>query len=74
MVGSSPGACAAIQHASTVQSMNGVSGFFLLVPLLLWAVGLFALYWIIRLAVRHGVLDAQRRRPPGALKGPDVLE
>lgn len=52
----------------------GVSGLFVVVPLLLWAVGLFALYWIIRLAVRHGVLDAQRRRPPEAEVGPNVLE
>jgi hypothetical protein len=32
-------------------------------------VGLFVLYWIIRLAVRHGIEDARRRRgqepPPG---------
>lgn len=26
----------------------------------MWAFGLFVLYWIIRLAVRHGTLDAYR--------------
>jgi hypothetical protein len=30
----------------------------LLLPLL----GLFALYWVTRLAVRHGVLDAEESR------------
>lgn len=29
--------------------------------LLLLALGLFVTYWIIRLAVRHGSLDARRR-------------
>lgn len=48
----------------------GLNGIFVLVPLLLWAVGLFALYWIIRLAVRHGVLDAERRPPPEKEAGP----
>jgi hypothetical protein len=42
----------------------------LLVTLLLWVVlwvlGLAVLYWIIRLAVRHAIEDADRRRnqPP----------
>ena len=36
------------------------SGEALLLVLLMWAVVAFALYWIIRLAVRHGVEDARR--------------
>ncbi|GAA1638724.1 hypothetical protein [Georgenia ruanii] len=27
-----------------------------------WLVGLFVAYWVIRLAVRHGILDADHRR------------
>lgn len=53
--------------------INGFEGLFLVFPLLLWALGFFALYWIIRIAVRHGVLDAQRRRPPEGGAHPDVL-
>jgi hypothetical protein len=30
--------------------------------LLFPALGLFVLYWVIRLAVRHGVLDAEESR------------
>lgn len=48
---------------------TGLEGLLLLVPLLLWLLGFFILYWIIRLAVRHGVLDARRRRPDGS-QGP----
>lgn len=32
------------------------------VGLVVWAVGLYVLYWVIRLAVRHGVEDADQRR------------
>ena len=34
-----------------------------LAPFLIPLVGLFFLYWVIRLAVRHGIRDADRRRP-----------
>ncbi len=34
----------------------------LLVPVILWAVGLYILYWIIRLGVRAGIVDAWHRR------------
>lgn len=27
-----------------------------------WAIGLYVLYWVIRLAVRHGIEDAEFRR------------
>lgn len=27
-----------------------------------WAIGLYLLYWVIRLAVRHGIEDADFRR------------
>ena len=30
--------------------------------LLIWGLGLAALYWVVRLAVRHGIEDADRRR------------
>lgn len=36
----------------------------LLLPLLLYTVPLLAGYFVIRLAVRHGVMDAHRRLPP----------
>lgn len=35
----------------------------LLIGLVGWMVPLVAAYWIIRLAVRHGVMDAHRRLP-----------
>ena len=44
---------------------TGVEALLLVIPLLLWLLGFYVLYWIIRLAVRHGVLDARRRRPDG---------
>ena len=34
------------------------------VLLLFWGLVAFGLYWVVRLAVRHGVLDARRRQPP----------
>ena len=41
------------------------------IPLLMAAVVLFALYWVVRLAVRHGTTDASRRTPgASALPGP----
>jgi hypothetical protein len=43
------------------------SGIGLIGPVLLllfWALAAFALYWVVRLAVRHGILDAHRRRLP----------
>jgi hypothetical protein len=36
---------------------------FELLILLLWLAVPFAVYWLIRLAVRHGVMDAHRRLP-----------
>ncbi|TXR55647.1 hypothetical protein [Quadrisphaera setariae] len=37
-----------------------------LVPLLLWALVVVALYWAVRMGVRHGLVDARRRQaPPG---------
>ncbi len=33
-----------------------------ILSLLLWAVGLFILYWVIRMAVRHGISDADHQR------------
>lgn len=36
------------------------------VLLLFWGLVAFALYWVVRLAVRHGVLDAHRRQLPPA--------
>ncbi|MEO9222903.1 MAG: hypothetical protein ABI251_14240 [Mycobacteriaceae bacterium] len=32
-----------------------------LLPLLIWLAAILGFYWLIRLAVRHGVQDAQRR-------------
>ena len=52
-----PGVCGA-----DVYGAPGLGG---LVLLLLWLLGYLALYWVIRLGVRHGVLDAQRRGPAG---------
>ena len=41
------------------------------VPLLVLALVLFVLYWVVRLAVRHGTADADRRTGRGgALPGP----
>lgn len=37
----------------------------LLVVLAVYAVGIFLFYFVIRLAVRHGTLDAWKRRPGG---------
>ncbi|WP_326556204.1 hypothetical protein [Micromonospora sp. NBC_01796] len=34
----------------------------LIFGLVLWLGGLFLLYWVIRLAVRHAIEDADRRR------------
>lgn len=55
--------------------MFGISPFesavLTLVPLLFWALVLAALYWAVRMGVRHGLLDAQRRLgPPGAPPAP----
>ncbi len=27
-----------------------------------WALGLFILYWVVRMAVRHGIRDADHQR------------
>jgi len=37
----------------------------IVVYLAVWAVLLFVGYWVIRLAVRHGVMDANRRAESG---------
>lgn len=54
---------------------TGAEPLLLIIPLLLWLLGFYIFYWIIRLAVRHGVLDARRRWPdghqdPGGRSGP----
>lgn len=36
--------------------------FYFVFVLLFWAAGLYLLYWIIRLAVRHGIEDTQKDR------------
>ena len=48
-----------LRFAASIRSVFG-SGEALLLVLLMWAVVAFALYWIIRLAVRHGIEDARR--------------
>jgi hypothetical protein len=35
----------------------------LALSLVLMLVGAYALYWVIRMGVRHGVMDADRRTP-----------
>ena len=40
-------------------------GVSLLIILVIYAVGIFLFYFVIRLAVRHGTLDAWRRLPGG---------
>lgn len=41
------------------------------IPVLVGALVLFGLYWVVRLAVRHGTTDASRRAPgAGPLPGP----
>lgn len=41
------------------------------IPLLVGAAVLFGLYWVVRLAVRHGATDASRRSPDASvLPGP----
>ena len=39
---------------------DGVDGVLIIFVLLMYAVAAFVFYWIIRLAVRHGTLDAYR--------------
>jgi len=51
-------------QVQTLGSGIGLVGPVLL--LLFWGLAAFALYWVVRLAVRHGVLDAHRRRQPAA--------
>jgi cytochrome c biogenesis protein CcdA len=34
----------------------------LLLLLVVWGLGLTVLYWVVRLAVRHAIEDADRRR------------
>lgn len=41
--------------------MTGISA--LLVTLLIYAVALYALYWVIRLAVRHAIRDSRGAGP-----------
>ena len=50
-----------------------LSAWSLLWPLIIFAVsaaGIFLFYWIIRLAVRHGIEDARRRREQPAEHDP----
>lgn len=44
----------------------------LLVAVVLYAVGILLFYFVIRLAVRHGTLDAWKRLPGGP-RGTDEL-
>jgi hypothetical protein len=48
----------------TVMNASGAPElvFFLVLALALWAVGLVVAYWVIRLAVRDAIEDADRRR------------
>ena len=48
---------------TTVFGIDGFEGVFTVVPVLFWAAVVVALGWVVRRAVRHGVLDARRRRP-----------
>jgi hypothetical protein len=45
-----------------------ISGIGSLVVLLLYAVGVAILYWVIRLAVRHALMDADDRRARAVLE------
>lgn len=42
------------------------------VVLICWLVGLFIAYWVIRLGVRHGILDADDRRAIAAARLADA--
>jgi hypothetical protein len=42
-----------------------------IVALVVLAVAMYATYWIIRLAVKHGIEDS-RRYPPADLRHPDA--
>ena len=50
-----------------------VLGMDILVYLALWIVPLVVGYLVIRLAVRHGVMDAHRRMHPGEIGRPEHL-
>ncbi|GII22490.1 hypothetical protein [Planosporangium mesophilum] len=39
-----------------------MSGTQLFLTLLSWILGVFVLYWVIRLAVKHGIADAEGER------------
>lgn len=41
--------------------MPNVSGSELLILALVWGIPIIVAYWVIRLAVRHGVTDAHRK-------------
>ncbi len=47
-----------------------VLGFFLSAVVL--AVVLFALYWVVRLAVRHGMNDSRAAEAPAPVPSPDA--
>ena len=47
--------------------MNGAG---VLVALVVYALIAYGLYWLIRLGVRHGIQDADRRRPAPPAAGP----
>lgn len=40
--------------------VQGLPGLF--AGLLVWGIGLAVFYWVIRLAVRHGIEDVEQRR------------
>ncbi|WP_170297259.1 hypothetical protein [Georgenia thermotolerans] len=42
------------------------------VVLITWLIGLFVAYWVIRLAVRHGIRDADDRRAIAAARLEDA--
>jgi len=49
---------------------SGAESLLLIFVLLMYALAAFVLYWIIRLAVRHGIRDS--RRPSASERAADV--
>ncbi|MFY1696768.1 MULTISPECIES: hypothetical protein [unclassified Solwaraspora] len=45
-----------------MEFFSGQGFFFLILTLVGYGLGALVLYWIIRLAVRHGIADADERR------------
>ena len=49
-------------NGSTVPAYGDAMSGMLFFALLSWVVGVFVLYWVIRLAVKHGIADADQER------------